>query len=218
MYNSYRFQLPIDLETFRKLNKDKRISNLFRSSSVGKCSKIFDDYYKSVKVLEPSEWYLFYKSVMGVSILKDVTYKLLEITSLDELTCYEYTKFRVLGQTWNGMLTEISLINELQEKFPNVEFKKADYDLDENYFTDWEAYSKGKLFLGLQVKPITYKFMNTPYQNQAKLNHDVQRTKYKNEFKVPHFLIYYDNGKLHEKENVVNQINILLTNLIEVNL
>jgi hypothetical protein len=58
--------------------------------------------------------------------------------------------------------------------------------------------------------------MNTPYQNQAKLNHELQRQKYKDEFKVPHFLIYYENNKLQDKQKVIDRINTLLINLIEV--
>jgi hypothetical protein len=214
MHNKYRFEISLSKDEFSKLNKDKKISYLFRSSSVGKCAKIFDDYYKSTIELKPAEWYRFYESVMGITILKEVTNKLIELTNLSEAVCYGYVKFRVLGQTWNGMLNEINLIEELKQEFPNIDFKKADYDLDENYFTDWQAYSNDKLFLGLQIKPITYMYMNTPYQNQAKLNHERQRTNYKEKFKVPHFLIYYDNGKLYEKQKVLNQINILLTNLI----
>jgi len=214
MQNKFRFELSLNKNEFSKLNKDKKISYLFRSSNVGKCAKIFDDYYKSTIELKPAEWYRFYESVMGITILKEVTNKLIELTNLSEDVCYDYTKFRVLGQTWNGMLNEINLIEELKQEFPNIDFKKADYDLDENYFTDWEAYSNDTLFLGLQIKPITYKYMNTPYQNKAKLNHERQRTNYKEKFKVPHFLIYYENGKLYEKQKVLNQINILLTNLI----
>jgi hypothetical protein len=214
MHNKYRFEVSLSKDEFSKLNKDKKISYLFRSSSVGKCAKIFDDYYKSTIELKPAEWYRFYESVMGITILKEVTNKLIELTNLSEAVCYDYVKFRVLGQTWNGMLNEINLIEELKQEFPNIDFKKADYDLDENYFTDWQAYSNDTLFLGLQIKPITYMYMNTPYQNQAKLNHERQRTNYKEKFKVPHFLIYYENGKLYEKQKVLNQINILLTNLI----
>jgi len=214
MHNSYRFKLSLNKEAYSKLNKDKKISYLFRSSNVGKCAKIFDDYYKSTIELKPEHWYLFYESTMGVDILKEVSKKVSEISNLSLDVCFDYVKFRVLGQTWNGMLNEINLILELKDEFPNIDFKKADYDLDENYFTDWEAYSNNKLFLGLQIKPITYMYMNTPYQNQAKLNHERQRTNYKEKFKVPHFLIYYENDKLHDKQMITNKINILLTNLI----
>ena len=214
MYNKHRFKLPLSKEAFSKLNKDKKISYLFRSSNVGKCAKIFDDYYKSTIELNPKDWYLFYESIMGIDILKDVSNKINEITNLSKVVCFDYVKFRVLGQTWNGMLNEINLISELKDEFPNIDFKKADYDLDENYFTDWELYSNDKLLLGLQIKPITYSYMNTPYQNQAKLNHERQRTNYKEKFKVPHFLIYYENDKLYDKQMVLNKINIILTNLI----
>lgn len=209
-----RFELNIDKKKFSLLNKSKKISWLFRSNKVGKCAKIFDDYYRSTSNINPSDWFLFYKSVMGIEILKEVSEKIMEIEDLDIETCYNYTKFRVLGQTWNGMLNEIDLINVLKKEFPNIEFRKAPYDLDENYFTDWEVYGNNKLILGLQIKPITYMYMNTPYQNQAKLNHESQMKRYKEKFNVHHFLIYYENNSIYEKEKVLEKINILLINLI----
>jgi hypothetical protein len=212
--DSNRFELNIDKKKFSLLNKSKKISWLFRSTNVGKCAKIFDDYYRSTSEITPSGWFLFYKSVMGIEVLQQVAEKIMELEGFDIDTCYNYTKFRVLGQTWNGMLNEIDLINILKQEFPYIDFIKADYDLDENYFTDWEAYSNRKLILGLQIKPITYMYMNTPYQNQAKLNHEQQMKRYKDKFKVPHFLIYYENNTIYEKEKVLDKINILLVNLI----
>jgi hypothetical protein len=209
-----RFELNIDKKKFSLLNKSKKISWLFRSTNVGKCAKIFDEYYKSTLDITPSGWFLFYKSVMGIEILKEVSEKIMELEGLDIDTCFNYTKFRVLGQTWNGMLNEIDLINVLRKEFPNIEFRKTDYDLDENYFTDWELYSNGKLILGLQIKPITYMLMNTPYQMQAKLNHEEQMKRYRDKYRVPHFLIYYENNSIYEKEKVLEKINILLVNLI----
>ncbi len=212
-----RFELTIDNKVFSSLNKDKKISYLFRSSNVGKCAALFDDYYHSVNGnIIPQDWFTYYSREIGVDVIIKVSKEIERITNLSYDNCFKYAKFRILGQTWNGMLNEIDLINELKQEFPNIEFKKAPYNLDENYFTDWEAYTNGKLFLGLQIKPITYQYMNTPYQNQAKLNHEAQRQKYKDEFKVPHFLIYYDNNKLHDKQKVIDKINTLLINLIEV--
>lgn len=209
-----RVKLPIEDSIFKKLNKDKKVSYLFRSDSVGKCAKLFDDYYKESNQLILKDWYLYYDKVIGVDVLKKVAERLKEISLLDYDICFEYVKFRVLGQTWNGMLNEIDLIEELKYSFPNIEFRKASYDLDQNFFTDWEAYTNNKLFLGLQIKPITYQYMNTPYQNQAKANHEVQRQNYKDKFKVPHFILYYENNKLHQKQKTINTINTLLLNLI----
>jgi hypothetical protein len=56
--------------------------------------------------------------------------------------------------------------------------------------------------------------MNTPYQMQAKLNHEEQMKRYRDKYKVPHFLIYYENNSIYEKEKVLEKINILLVNLI----
>ena len=78
--NQNRFEVTFDKAKFSLLNKDRKISWLFRSSEVGKCVKLFDDYYNSEQVLTPKGWFLFYKSVMGVDILKEVSNKIMEIT------------------------------------------------------------------------------------------------------------------------------------------
>jgi hypothetical protein len=212
-YSSYRFDMPIDDKVYRQLNKEPSINSLFRSDKVGKCAKLFDDYYKSVEQIESSEWYEYYLERYP-KVLANTS---LAITSLDINDSFAYVKHRIIGQTWNGMLNEIALVKELQEQFPNLTFEKADYNKDEQYFTDFECFSNGILVLGLQIKPITYKYMSNPYQLKAKDNHNKQRDLYKITYGVPHFLIYYEKDELYDKQNVFNQINLLLTNLINQN-
>ena len=61
-----------------------------------------------------------------------------------------------------------------------------------------------------QVKPISYLYMNTPYQLQAKENHKRQKDEYVRLFNVPHYIFYYDENGLYEKEKVSNKINTIL--------
>lgn len=212
-YSNYRFNMPIDDKVYRQLNKDASINSLFRSNKVGKCAKLFDDYYNSVDKIDSTEWYEYYLEMMPKVLVNTA----MAITSLSMYDAFAYVKHRIIGQTWNGMLNEIALVKELQQQFPNLTFEKADYNKDEQYFTDFECFSNGNLILGLQIKPITYKLMSSPYQLQAKENHNKQRELYKSVYKVPHFIIYHEKNELYDKENVFNQINLLLTNLINQN-
>ena len=97
------------------------------------------------------------------------------IVKASEEDVYDYVFFRVLGQTYNGFVTELNVMQEVQLEFPNLDMLKSTYDLDENYFTDFECYDKDTLVFGSQVKPISYKYMSSPYQIKAKQNHEVQR-------------------------------------------
>ena len=78
-----------------------------------------------------------------------------------------YIFYRSIGQTWNGLITEQEVIDELMPYFPEYNFRKTSYQIDHTYCIDWEMMSNDKAVLGLQIKPISYKYMNTPYQLKA---------------------------------------------------
>jgi hypothetical protein len=58
--------------------------------------------------------------------------------------------------------------------------------------------------------------MNTPYQIQAKENHKAQAEAYKDKYKVPHIVVYYDGDDFYDKDYVFNQINTMLAMKINV--
>ena len=187
------YQSNIPKYIYSKLNKDSKLSRKFRSSNVGKCTQIFDNYYHGANgEITKSGWSEFYLKTIHVSVLNEIVDYIVEEHSCSEAYAKDYVYFRVVGQTWNGMAKEQHLIGILSREFLNADFIKTNYELDEQYFTDWEAYSLGNLLFGIQVKPISYKKMNTTYQLQAKENHKAQAEAYKEKYKVPHIVIYYD--------------------------
>ena len=70
--------------------------------------------------------------------------------------------------------------------------------------------------IGIQIKPISYKNMNSPYQMKAKENHKAQADAYRDKYKVPHIVIYYDGDNFYDKDYVFNQINTMLALKINV--
>lgn len=211
------YQSNIPKYIYSKLNKDSKLSRKFRSSNVGKCTQIFDNYYHGANgEITKSGWSEFYLKTIHVSVLNEIVNYIVEAHSCSETYAKDYVYFRVVGQTWNGMAKEQHLIGILSREFLNADFIKTNYELDEQYFTDWEAYSLGNLLFGIQVKPISYKKMNTPYQLQAKENHKAQAEAYKEKYKVPHIVIYYDGDDFYDEEYVFNQINTILAMKINV--
>jgi hypothetical protein len=211
------YQSNIPKYIYSKLNKDSKLSRKFRSSNVGKCTQLFDNYYHSVSGdITKSGWSEFYLKGIHIGILDEIVNYIVEEHSCSEDYAKDYVYFRVVGQTWNGMAKEQHLIEILSREFLNVDFIKTNYELDEQYFTDWEAYSNDKLLFGIQIKPISYKKMNTPYQLQAKENHKAQANAYREKYEVPHIVIYYDGDDFYDRDYVFNQINTILAMKINV--
>ena len=205
------YRNPINSTLYSKLNKDKSVNKYFKSASVGKCMKLIDEYYHSTDNFNKIGWENYYLTEERESRLKEI-YDILR-EQLQDMLGYEiedYIFFRVIGQTYNGYVSEINILNEFKEMFPNMDFIRATYEIDEKYFTDFEAYVNGILFFGGQIKPISYKYMNTPYQMKAKENHKRQRDEYVKLFNVPHYLFFYEDGQLYDKEKIYNKINTIL--------
>lgn len=172
--------------------------------------KLIDDYYHSTDLFCAAGWENYYLTPQREDRLGDIITEIAPILKASEEDVYDYVFYRVLGQTYNGYLIELNIIEELQNEFPDLDMLKATYELDEKYFTDFECYKGDKLVFGSQIKPISYKRMSTGYQIRAKQNHEAQRKAYIEKFKVPHFIIFYEQGKILDKEKVIGKINIIL--------
>jgi len=209
---------PIDNLLYKEFNKDRRLNTFFQSNKVGKCVKLFDDYYQSVDGdIRQKGWRDYYLNNVDRQALLNATDFIIEKYKIPTETAAEYVFHRVVGQTWNGMVYEMRCIDTLKGFFPNLIFKKAPYELDENYCVDWQAFDK-KLLFGIQIKPESYRYMRSPYQMKAKERHQEQIEKYKKEFDVPHFFVYYADGKMIQDQDLFNKINTYLALSINVRL
>lgn len=207
--------VPKDL--YKKLNRDKGMNYYFRSDKVGKCVKIFDEYYQGADKVTANGWHNYYFKQCNVEALQNATDYIVEKHGASIRNAKLYIYHRIIGQTWNGMLEEFNAINELRELYPNLDFRKTKYDIDEMYFTDWEAYGTSSLMFGLQIKPHTYELMGTTYQVKARENHREQMLAYQQIYKVAHFMVYYENHKIKDKDLLRNKIDTYLAYNIQIN-
>lgn len=211
-----QFEYDIPNSLYQKLKKNTKLSRMFWSSNVGKCSELFDLFIRDDNYsFNDKEWVRYYFDVKGRDVLNDISNYIVHTHSCSLVDAKKYVFHRVLGQTWNGMVKEIQLMEELKLDFPKIDFRKTTHDIDENYFTDWEAYSETLLF-GIQIKPISYKHMSSPFQLKSKELHQHQLKLYKHTFNVPHIIIYYQGDTFYDKEYVLNQINTILAMKINV--
>lgn len=124
--------------------------------------------------------------------------------------CFEAIKYRVIGETWNGIiLREHNTIKTLKKTFTTATFIKKEGQFDYDYAVDYELYISNKLVCGIQIKPKSYTY-NTPYINRAKSTNETKNKKYSFEFNAPVFdVISSTNGTIINKI-VIGKINSLL--------
>lgn len=84
------------------------------------------------------------------------------IPDITQNDCFKAVKYRVIGETWNGVvLREKSTIEGLKKKYSNLDFKKTDGTFD------FELYKNERRICGIQLKPKSYIY-DTPYIKRAK--------------------------------------------------
>lgn len=100
-----------------------------------------------------------------------------QITKQD---CYDYVYEVTVPRTYDGFLTEKSVINDfLAKKFPEIIFEESDSDLDHSGDVDYIGKVGNKAF-GIQIKPITgnSNFGNYKLTERMQANFDAFEEKY----------------------------------------
>lgn len=205
-----KYKLPIQYKHYTLLNKDQFIDSFFGVKDIGYCQKVFSDYAQDNENITKIEWERYYDKKVGFRKLARVFEKIkkrCQSYGLLESEIKWYIFYRAIGQTWNGLVTEQEVIDLLRPHFPYHDFKKTTYQIDHDYCIDWEMVIKDKKVLGLQIKPISYLYMNTPYQLLAKENHRALNEKYKEKY-CPYVYVYYDKNTIHELEKLIQEIHI----------
>ena len=123
--------------------------------------------------------------------------------SIDE--CFQCVKFRVIGETWNGVIVrERNTIVTLQQQFPNYEFIKVSGETDHKFAVDYEVYKNGVLASAIQIKPQSYTW-NAPYIIKAKAANRQKNLSYFAAFKVNVFDVISDSrGNIKNPEILRN--------------
>lgn len=119
--------------------------------------------------------------------------------------CVECVRFRVIGETWNGVvLRERNTIKTLQGLYPQVDFRRVPGELDHSYAVDYEAYMGGQLRYALQVKPKSYTG-NATYLLNARQANSRKNQLYKARFGAPVYNIIADHkGNILNSEVLLN--------------
>ena len=187
------FRHAIPSEIYQKINGDRGIGEQMDPKKMGMCMELISDYLSQEPNPTKKGWEDYYFSIQPKEPLIEASNYLINELGIDQTNAKRYVYFRIIGQTWNGMVNEFRVIEQLQEKFPTIEFKKTDFKKDNELFTDWEGFTNsGELLFGIQVKPITYYFMGQDWQLKVKESHKGKIQTYENLYHVPHYMVYYD--------------------------
>ena len=134
-----------------------------------------------------------------------------QITKQD---CYDYVYEVTIPRTFDGFLTEKSVINDfLAKKFPDVVFEESDSDLDHSGDIDYIGKVGDKAF-GIQIKPVTANsnFGNYNLSERMQANFESFEEKYGGKV----FIIFSSNvGNKKEVKNkeVLDQITAEIARL-----
>lgn len=121
--------------------------------------------------------------------------------------CLEYVYEVTIPRTYDGFLTEKSVINDfLSKKFTNVKFEESDTDLDHSGDIDYIGRVGSKAF-GIQIKPITANsnFGNYKVTERMQQNFEEFEAKYGGKVFVVFSTKVKDKKEVHNKE-VIEEI------------
>jgi len=115
--------------------------------------------------------------------------------------CYECIRFRVICETWNGIIIrENNTISNLSKLFPLFKFKKVSGEIDHKFAVDFEVYKDDKLVCAIQVKPESY-LWNAPYISKARQANNAKNLSYSTLFNVPVWNVIADSkGNIKNSE------------------
>lgn len=120
---------------------------------------------------------------------------------LSEAEAYECVRFRVIGETWNGIiLRELNTIARLKQMFPRLGFRETAGEKDYQFAVDYELFLDGLHVGAIQIKPESY-LGNAPYIHKARQANIRKHAAYQRKFnKRVGTLISDQNGNLRDTD------------------
>lgn len=109
--------------------------------------------------------------------------------------CQEAVHYRVIGETWNGVVVrEKRTVANLAKRlidwgFSSGEWRKTPGEIDYQFEVDYELYINNQRVIGIQIKPDTYRAF-TPYLNQAKRINLYKNEQYYLTYQTPVLYVY----------------------------
>ncbi len=213
------------------LNYTNRRWGLTKTSKVGEVMSLIREC-QPTSYSEWKKWYFenaFTKTRTPVRISEDTLIELGErlyvklteivipqfreaIASLTCEDCIDYVYNLTINRTYDGFLTEKSVINDnLAKRFPEISFEESNPELDHAGDIDYLGKINNKAF-GLQIKPVTANANLGNYDVSARMERSFRN--FEIEFGGKVFIIYSINDKI-ANEDVIEIIEQEIVRLKE---
>jgi hypothetical protein len=125
---------------------------------------------------------------------------------LTEDDCVECVRFRVICETWNGVIVrERNTVQNLKNRFPNTEFRKVIGEIDHTFAVDYELYKNGVLTSAIQIKPQSYTW-SAPYIQKARNANKNKNQEYLKKFGVQVYDVISDSRGNILNTDVLNNL------------
>ena len=206
------FVNTLDIGKFESTNEIWNSLYLNNPENVGKVSELILEKHFDRKEEWEEYYYIHgrskeYLANVGKNLYDAVKPNL----TLEE--CVECVRFRVICQTWNGIIErEPNTIKTLDITFRNkFIFKKTTFDFDFNYAVDYEMYYKDNLICGIQIKPHSYETSDSPAVAKARWSNKNKNIEYTLKFHVPVFTITSkSNGEILSHNELMNLHKLIM--------
>ncbi|PLS19165.1 hypothetical protein CVD28_01795 [Bacillus sp. M6-12] len=121
--------------------------------------------------------------------------------------CVYSVKFRVMAETWNGIVArERNTIKTIGQFFPTFSFKKTEGERDYQYGIDYELFEEDELVCAVQIKPMSYKKGFSKEIIKAKKANEAKNQKYKEEYQADVLYVYSNSKGVITNDDVFAEI------------
>ncbi|HBF9450537.1 TPA: MjaI family restriction endonuclease [Clostridioides difficile] len=214
IWNKMHFNSPVKIGYTSKLVKEKKFSDkldwanfYFESGEKRKELLKLNPYDKNINLN-------YGRTKKEIAKIGCYLYKhLLETGNPLKLTkeeCMLTAYFRIIGETWNGIIwRESNTKDVLSKKITNLGYEVSlidtPSDFDVLFAVDYEIYFKGSIVCGIQIKPKSYSTNNSYLNKTIKLNEE-KNQKYKKRFNRDVYYVYAETSGIILNENVIPKI------------
>lgn len=135
--------------------------------------------------------------------------------NLEIWECQFTAFFRVIAETWNGiMLREKNAQSKIEEFFHKqnkfISLIDTSGKFDKEYAVDFELYFDGEIICGIQVKPESYNNKDISYLKEAMDLNEKKNNEYTKKFKRPVYYVYCSKSGFINNFEVLNDIKRLI--------
>jgi hypothetical protein len=136
---------------------------------------------------------------------------LIAIKTITEEDCIDYIYELTLSRTYDGYITEKSIVNNsLSKKITNVKFVESDPELDHSGDIDFLGWIDDKNAIGIQVKPVTANANLGNYSITARMEQSFRN--FTEQYNGRVFVVFSVDDRI-ANENVINEIEAEVTRL-----